>query len=384
MRKLIWSIIYIILATPVFILANSEEKKITVPVDIIATGGAGITSYDKFGMIYMNPAAFAIPENARISILKTGVTLNYDLYNYYSLYNYLANHNNDLSSLSSSQWKTLLNLNANIGLSGPLAVGYIWQGIGFLIYDDFLTSALVKQGPGLPYVDFGSYYDTTFLAGFGFKIPSPEFFGKFISSYAGITVKYINRLKYENPRMSLLETFDTFSGIVNFNKGFLWGQAIGSDVGYMVKGESWTGGFVIRDWFTTQFSWNEYDYKFNQIPTTNIPSTYFYPSFDIGGSYRFNNFAENLNILGPTLYFDLVNIFDFSENYFLKVRFGVELAMFNFLRLRAGIYKGYPTAGFGLVFPFININAAYYTEELGDTPGSIPQQNYVLDFHFIL
>lgn len=168
MRKLIWSIIYIILATPVFILANSEEKKITVPVDIIATGGAGITSYDKFGMIYMNPAAFAIPENARISILKTGVTLNYDLYNYYSLYNYLANHNNDLSSLSSSQWKTLLNLNANIGLSGPLAVGYIWQGIGFLIYDDFLTSALVKQGPGLPYVDFGSYYDSNFSCRFRF------------------------------------------------------------------------------------------------------------------------------------------------------------------------------------------------------------------------
>ncbi len=380
-------IVFICFLIPFISFASSEERKITYPVDIMATGGAGITSYDKFGMIYMNPAAFALPENAKISILNLGASLNYDLYNYYLLYNNLQANNFDLSKLPSPLLKALLNLSANVGVSGPLAVGYIWQGLGFYIYDNFLTSAIVQQGPGLPYVNFGSYFDLGLLMGFGFKIPTPEFLDRFTTLYAGITIKYINRLKYENPRMSLLEAFDTFQGILNFKNGFEWGQAIGSDLGFLMKGDNWGAGFVIRDWFTTQFSWTEYDYHFNPVPAVNgesIPPTYYYPSFDIGCSYTLQNLLNFYTFKGPTFYFDLVNIFDFTENYFLKTRIGAEVSVFTILKLRAGLYKGYPTAGFGIVMPFITINAAYFTEELGAFPGSEPQQNYVIEFHFII
>lgn len=78
------------------LLAASTEININYPVDIMAMGGCGITSYDTFGMIYMNPAAFGMPEFSRLSILKTGVSLNYDLYNYYNIYGALSKNNNDI------------------------------------------------------------------------------------------------------------------------------------------------------------------------------------------------------------------------------------------------------------------------------------------------
>jgi hypothetical protein len=85
-----------------------------------------------------------------------------------------------------------------------------------------------------------------------------------------------------------------------------------------------------------------------------------------------------------TFSLDLVNAFDFTEYYLLKVRLGMEFSAFSFLRVRTGIYKGYPTFGLGLVFPFLTINAAYYTEELGDLPGTIPQTVIIGEVQLVL
>ncbi len=362
------------------------ERKITRPVDIMAIGGAGITSYDKFGMLFMNPAAFALYDNLKVSLLRAGVSANWDCYNLYTVYDTLSKNGNDFSKLSSDQWKTLLNSRATIGVTGPLALGFIWEGIGFLFYNDLLTSIVVKQAPGLPYVDFGSYTDIGCLAGFGFKIPIPVFLGKFTMVYGGVTVKYIDRIKYENHRMSLLEAYDQGISVMDYKKGFLWGQAIGSDAGFMIKSEDLAFGLVLRDWFNTQFSWREYSADLKPIDATagNNPPTYFPFQLDIGSSYRIQNVLPKYFISDLTFYLDLDNIQDFSQNFFLKTRIGFEVGFLAFMKLRGGIYQGYPTAGFALIFPFITINGAYYTEELGDIPGSIPEQNLVLEVDIVI
>jgi hypothetical protein len=332
----------------------------------------------------MNPAAFIISDTPRFSILNIGLGANFDLYNYYNIYNTLSANSNDLASLTPDQWKKIMNLSANISLTGPLTIGYIWDGIGILLYDNALVSMITRQDLGIPVINFGTYLDIGALVGFGFKIPMPVFMGKFTKAYGGISIKYINRFKYENPRLSLLELLDVGTGLMSFQKGFLWGQAIGSDVGFLVRAEEWSYGFVVRDWFTTQFSWNEYSADFKQINTNALPTTSFSPALDLGGSYRIKTILPQYYISDLTFYLDLANSIDFTENYLLKIRFGTEISLFNFLKLRGGIYKGYPTIGVGVVTSFLTINAAYYTEEYGDFPGSMPQQNYTLELHFIL
>lgn len=368
-----------------FLLGDSStEVKPQPPVDIIATGGAGITSYDKYGMLFMNPAAFALYDDLMVSILRAGVSANYDLYNYYNIYNTLSRNGQNFAALSPAQWNSLVNAKAELGAVGPLAVGFLWQGVGILFYNEMQTSLAAKQDAGLPYFDYDSYLDFTCLAGCGFKIPIPVFLGKFTEVYAGISVKYINRIEYQDPRMSLLEAYDTALSFADFSRGFDWGQAIGSDAGLLLKSEDLALGLVIRDWFGTQFSWREYSFNGQPVDSpTNVPSTYWSPELDAGSSYRIKSVLPKYLLGDLTFYFDLDNIADFTQDFFLKVRMGAELDAFSFLKLRAGIYEGYPTAGFGLVFPVITVNFAYYTQELGELPGSEPEQEFILEMDVI-
>lgn len=376
-------IIILLFLCGVTVYPVSTERNINKPIDIMAAGGTGVTAYDKFGMFFMNPATFAVNEKGTFSILKLGAFANYDLLNYFGLYNAMQAAGNDITKLSPDQLKQLFSLSANVGITGPLGFGYISDNMGLLLYDNFMSTATVHQGPGLPFVDFGTYLEFGFTVGYGFKIPVPVFLGKMTRAYGGITVKYLNRFKYENRRMSVLEMMDSVDSLLSFKKGFLWGQAIGSDLGLLVKDESLAFGLVVRDWFKTQFSWTEYTAEFQMLGSTNAP-TYFSPSCDLGVSYRIRNVISRYMISDLTFSFDIVNAFDFTEYYFLKLRVGLEFSAFGFIRVRTGIYKGYPTVGLGLVFPIVTINAAYYTEELGELPGNIPQSVVVAEIQFII
>jgi hypothetical protein len=57
-----------------------------------------------------------------------------------------------------------------------------------------------------------------------------------------------------------------------------------------------------------------------------------------------------------------------KENVFNKLHFGAEYK-YLFLAVRAGINSGYPTAGVGLDFKIVDIDAAYFSDELTKGPG---------------
>ena len=79
-----------------------------------------------------------------------------------------------------------------------------------------------------------------------------------------------------------------------------------------------------------------------------------------------------------TLLADYIDFLDNNrENVFSKIHFGAELNAMPFA-LRAGISKGYPALGLGLNFQVIDIDAAYYTEELSKGPGGNDEGRYVV------
>jgi len=352
------------------------EKNIHYEQDMMGRGGAGLASTEGISMLFANPAALGVKKYKTFTLLKIAAKANYDLYNMYEIYNTIGS-NNDFSKLSSDQWKTLLNLKVNFGLPGPLAFGYIGHGLGLYLYDDFQTSLYAYQAPGLPYFNFSSIFDVGFRVAYGFELPSPIFLGKYSHLYAGFSLYYINRAKYEDTRMSALEVFDKGSSLIDLSSGFYNGQNIGSDMGLLATFDHLSLAMVIRNWFSTGFSWVEKDANFNTISTTNLGSSTFPTAMDIGVKYRLGR--RDTGLLSMNLYFDVKNVLGFSENYWLKIRMGAETRLLRFLILRAGFYKGYPTLGVGIDIPVLKINATYFTEELGNYPGQSPEQNVMFE-----
>jgi hypothetical protein len=85
-------------------------------------------------------------------------------------------------------------------------------------------------------------------------------------------------------------------------------------------------------------------------------------SLDFGIAKRM--YSNNLTLLA-----DYVDLFDNNkENVFKKLHFGAEYKYLYFA-LRAGVNAGYPTVGLGLDFRVIDIDAAYFSDELTKGPG---------------
>ncbi|MCX7883056.1 MAG: hypothetical protein N2314_07535 [Brevinematales bacterium] len=347
------------------------EWKLRLPTDVLATGGAGVAAEDKTGLLFMNPAVYAVRGERRFLLGTGGGGANLSLVDMYEVYQHLSKNAYDLATLSSDQWKKLSSLALYASVIGPFYLGYLGNNVGMVLFNDFRTFVKQKASPILPYFEWASYLDMGIQMGAGFSVPDIGILPRHGRLYAGIAIKILNRLQYVNPRLSVLELIDKVNALFSFQDGFLMGQAIGSDVGLLYKQDKWRVGFVVRDWFTTSFQWVKYDAHF-KVVSNEVGITTWWPSLDVGVSYQLGSIFSQYFVGNVALYADMVNITDWRENGWLKTRFGVEGRMIGFLLLRAGLYKGYPTLGVGLDFPFVKTHITYYTEELGTIPGASP------------
>jgi outer membrane protein OmpA-like peptidoglycan-associated protein len=117
------------------------------------------------------------------------------------------------------------------------------------------------------------------------------------------------------------------------------------------------------------------------------------PNLKIGFAYRphWLNFED----LSTIFAFDVVELNWQGDNEFknspqnaaqinlAKVRVGLEFWLSQLVALRGGLSQGYPTAGFGLTTPFMNLQWAYFGRELGTYPGQNPEwnQRIQVDWH---
>lgn len=77
---------------------------------------------------------------------------------------------------------------------------------------------------------------------------------------------------------------------------------------------------------------------------------------------------------------DVEDLFNYGgDSFFNKVHLGAQLKLPFFpFTFRAGINQGYPTFGLGLNLLLIKVDYAYYSQELGDAPGTIRDSNHAL------
>ncbi|HOX48549.1 MAG TPA: hypothetical protein PLG14_05120 [Spirochaetales bacterium] len=81
-------------------------------------------------------------------------------------------------------------------------------------------------------------------------------------------------------------------------------------------------------------------------------------------------------LVEPALYFEVqdpVSVIRDRESFWNLLHVGAEVELLSFFSLRAGLNKGWPSAGFGLDLAFLSLDAAVFTEELGRRPGDLPR-----------
>jgi len=482
MKKLFYYIIILLLISYIQLFSLGNEKKIDYSIDIMGIGGAGIGANDKLGMVFLNPAASALPIKRvikKIDITTKTETLpspttksetkteekKENLSDEEYLDNlvqeakehkneYIQNKNlNQSESLISKYitneyyyWKVpilsfgttfngldslnivfrimenfdliyqdpsmllgilpldeLLRVKLALGLSGPIKIGFVGFGFTALFYDNInLITGLIPALP-IPNLEFSTIEEIGFRLGYAMKIPFPnsikQYLWKFQNIYAGIQMYYLQRLKMEVNNVSIIEFVDNvLASFQTTNSSIYSSSTIGFDFGLISKAYDigygdLTVGLVFRD-ISPGFYWRQVifssNFNINNIfsPSTEVvTNTYFGFAVDTGCSYSLNlekifpNFQKlpEWLIFTTIFYFDIRNIFDFSENFFLKLRMGVEFIAINILKLRLGLYKGYPTIGLGLEIPGFKINGVYFVEENGTFPGALPQQNIMFE-----
>jgi len=94
-------------------------------------------------------------------------------------------------------------------------------------------------------------------------------------------------------------------------------------------------------------------------------------SVDLGIAKRFYN--DKLTLLAD--YMDFLD--NNKENIFNKFHVGAQYQYY-FLALRAGLNSGYPTVGVGLDFNVVDLDFAYFTNELGNAPGMEDDKRYIM------
>ncbi len=387
-------IVALLVVLPISLFALQFEKHIVHPIDMMGAGDAGVASYGKFGMIFMNPAALGVtydvdPKYMDIPLLlKIGVNgdflqiLNEGLTAYTQSSNF-----SDPAALLTSDWlRKFFTLNPNVGIDGPVSLGYIGNKIGIIFHSEHEVGVGVDQNGVLPNLRIGAYADQGIIFAFGSEIPMPIYLGKFTRVYAGINLSVLNRFKLAEDRVDPLYFGDYVMGIQNGTRGILQGINVGSDIGLMaVMNKEFIGSLLLRDVFGTGFSWTEYSIN-GFTPITNIlhEKTHFPVSVDLGVSYIPLMFSGPGLMSDVRTYFDIVNSLDFSENYWLKFRLGAEAKFFGFLRLQLGLYDGYPTYGFIIDAPVFKMSFSYYNEELGIMPGLEREEHFMFDISLIL
>ncbi len=85
-------------------------------------------------------------------------------------------------------------------------------------------------------------------------------------------------------------------------------------------------------------------------------------------------------------YVDILNNYTQDDDFPKRLRYGAELQLFDVwpveLALRAGMYEGYPTAGFDVRLLTFTVTGVMYSEEVGAYAGQDRDKRYMLTFNF--
>ncbi|MCS6839024.1 MAG: hypothetical protein NZ480_09295 [Bdellovibrionaceae bacterium] len=317
----------------------------------LGMGGVRVAN-EHLGISFVwNPAYLGINSGFNLEIFDAGLGINgLQAYNNFSNINW----GGGLSALSGLYGKPLW-----VGAWGWAALS--WYRYGAYYLHGYDLSAMLKD-PGMPSLDVSYYDDEFYIIGFGYPI-NDQF-------SVGINLKRVERVGGDlNFSTTQLLDPNFTNDIVNNIKNSITnsGQAFGLDVGVMYHlKNSWNPrvSLAIQDWGHTSFAVNSGQklkpIRENVIFTSTFERSFY--GFGLTGGLEYRHILNNEEQLGK------------------KIHLGAEVQLL-FLDLRAGLYQGYNAYGLGVSFWLLNLDLAWYSQEMGVYSGQTPQERVVLSLN---
>lgn len=272
-----------------------------------------------------------------------------------------------------------------LGAGASVGFGLAGRGLGIGVYS---IADLVATGDSLMGASLSSSVSVNFVLGLGFPIElgpltlnlGADFrpflradsadggwlFSSFVSALQGGGDAAMN---LKNALMS--ETVDA-------------GFGLAVDMGAQLVLGSLSLGLTARDLTPTYITKNETvsalisDLAAGQLPQVGDTATdqTLYPALYLGLAWRPVLIAH---VFEPGIYVEVqdpIAIIRDKASVWNLIHAGADLKLLSFATIRAGLNKGWLSAGLGLNLYLVEINAAVFTEELGALPGDNPRSGF--------
>ena len=101
-------------------------------------------------------------------------------------------------------------------------------------------------------------------------------------------------------------------------------------------------------------------------------------------------FAPKMNVIQPVITADLIDMFELIKSFnsdtfrasdlLLHLNLGAELGLFQIVKARVGVNRGFMSVGAGIWLPFAELDASYGWQEFGEELGDHPVDSFTVKF----
>jgi hypothetical protein len=267
-----------------------------------------------------------------------------------------------------------------IGAGYQAGIGYSGKGLGLGLYvtqDSFAEKQVVDLS-GLSGVVMNSDFQVNIVLGLALPV---KFLGMELT--VGGNVRPFFHATGEMPMMDSIRAFGSGNLSAIFGQDAVGGFGLAMDLGARMRAGAFTVGLSVRD-IAPSFSvsggalgellgsWSSGSEAGSFSLTPNVAAGIRYHP-DLGDLARFVDPLVLVELQDP------VTVIRDGKSALNLLHVGVEVKVLNFLSLRAGLNKGWLSAGLGLDLLFMEVGAAVFTEELGDGADRRGRQGMILE-----
>ena len=347
-----------------------------------AMGGYHAALADDVSVLFSNPAGYrtADPE---LSVSELTLNLSGPIFDMTNLFL----EGGDLVS-NPKTWEIFNSLHSGINLLGPVAVGFVGDGIGFGVYNH---TDIIIETPTATDIESTITEEMVLTGGYSFRVPAFE--GTRHTLDLGVSMKGFLRSEsgFSYSLLLINDFLDRIGPDLIMDEPYANISGIGFDVGVLYSyGDQFAFGLVGQDVFSPTLR-NDYTSLNEYLDGTATPSqSGGVLPFQLHAGVRyspplgiFHDYFSDIN-----LYFDYRDMFDFlffpelATNPVLHLSLGAEVHMLEILALRAGLYEGLLSAGVGVDLNFAKFNLAMYGSEESIEPGMQPVYNVIIGLEF--
>ncbi|MDR2734493.1 MAG: hypothetical protein LBC99_07615 [Spirochaetota bacterium] len=356
-------------------------------------GGVRLSVLDDQYSIMNNPAGPAKKEKKWVSIIQAQATVSGDFFDLFDNREKIINAATGDHDIDNETWNFLSRFKLSVGTT-PLYItllNILPLGFNLAIFDSLNVRAKANPDVPIPTLDFLAYNDTAAVLNFSTEIGRYLGLNKdMFALYVGANAKLIHRIQLGRENMDIFYLVNLGGG--NFSeldvrRALAFGMDIGATLA-LFENRALALSLTLNDFFRTKFSWIK-PASLNSVGDIlgegeDTGKAYINPSLCIGAAWKVGTILPWV-MEGLILSADIRDIFDYDIVPFLKIYAGFEFALLKVLRIRGGIYQGYLCGGVGIDIPILplEIDAAYWGEELGRYPGSQRLDNFGVTLNIV-